>query len=688
VAGPLRSSSSPPGRFGDPGGLGPGKRILCILGLALIYLGAAKTPFPSGLPFQAYLFWPAAAVAHTAFFILGAEAVWGLALGSLALNLGGWLPWPHALAMVVLQTLEPLIAWRILVRLGVGRPDLRQVRDLLRWLGVSAAASAFFSAGLGAQVVGLAHRDGGFRDPLATSLSWFLGDLTALLCLGPVLLHAFIPREADPEATALSRLRHPVLEGLTLAGLCLLLLFGARINPGLSRDVGLALQFALVLPMLGVALRFGPRGTSWGVALLSLSMLALLWVQGRALPQEAFRFSQLYLMVLALAALITAAAAEEARAARRALEVRELQGQRMEAVATLAGGLVHGFNNQLTVLLGNLDRLRLLPPGSPEATIATGRMEDATLAMERTVHQLKALSHQAPLRAFSLPLREALAPFLLETAALPDRIDFQVDLQEGLVVGLDPELLRQALQLLVANAVEALSGAGQIQLRAEREDPWVRLILEDDGPGMTPEVLRRACDPFFTTRSVGRNRGLGLSIAFSLARQMGGWLTLHSRPGEGTRAELGLPQGKALEPLSVPPLAPLRTRRILLADDEAGIRELTQEVLQDHGFEVVAAADGQEALEAFEADPSGWDLVILDLVMPRLHGADVLSRIRSSRPNLPALLISGYNAEARPGLLEGPYQRFLAKPFRIRDLVAAMEELGLLSPEAGPSHDR
>lgn len=672
-------------RFLAPEPRSPGRRVLLALGLALVYLGAAKVPFPSGLPFQAYLFWPAAAVAHTAYFILGRDAWLGLALGTLTLNLTGWLPWPYALAMAFLQTLEPWVAWRLLIRLGVPAPDLRSVRDLLRWLGVASATAALFSALLGARVVALASGSG-FLNPSATSFSWFLGDLAALLCLGPALLLLQTPSaETSPPAAPLRRLAHPIAEGLVLSGICLVLLFAAGIHPGLAPNLELALQFALVLPALWLALRFGPRITAVGVLLLSLSILAQLWSRGETLPQEAFRFSQLYLIVLALAALVTSAATEEARTTRLELQTRELQGQRMEAVATLAGGLVHGFNNQLTVLLGNLDRLREQPHPSAEARPILDRLDAVVQGMEQTVHQLKALSHQAPLHAFSLPLAEALAPFF-QQLSLPEGVSLQVELGDPCLVGLDPELLRQALQLLLANSLEAIPGTGTVRLVARCDDRWVHLVLEDDGPGMAPEVLQRAFDPFFTTRAVGRNRGLGLPIAFSLARQMGGWLTLSSRPGLGTRAELGLPLGTEVDTPLPPAPVPLRLRRVLLADDEAGIRELTREVLEGEGFSVVEAPDGQAAVEAFEANPQGFDLAILDLVMPRLHGADVLERLQKLRPELPVLLISGYSAELRPGLLDHSHHRLLPKPFRIRELLEALAALGLTPlPPAPPT---
>jgi len=655
--------------------------------LALLYFGAARIPLSSGLAFQAYLFWPAAALAYTALLLLGPQAIWGLALGSLLHNGLGWLPWPHALIMSLLQTLGPWVAWRAMHRLGRPRPDLRQTRDLLWWLGIATLASAVFSSGLGTFVVGLALPGGAFAQPLNTAFSWFLGDLTAILCLGPALL-LFGPN-GSPSADAAPARRAPSLLSRSLVALlCLLLLFGGRIHPALPRDFQLGLQFALVLPTLWMALRFGPRDTAIGIALLTLAFLAQLWLLGAPLPDEAFRFSQMHLLVLALAALVTATAAEESRTARRALAARDLQAQRMEAVGTLAGGLVHEFNNQLTVVLGNLDRLRphLAPEG--EAPDLARRLEDAALAMRNTVRQLKALSHQAPLGAHPILLSQALFVFLANTKDLPARIRFEQDLVQDPVVGLDPDLLNQALQCLLANSVEAIQGPGRVRLRAWQDDVSVHLALEDDGPGMSPEVLHRACDPFFTTKPLATGRGLGLSIAFALTKQLGGQLLLESQPGQGTRAEMVLPLG----PPTLKPLPPSRdlplTGRILLADDESGIRALTREFLEGEGYLVSEAGDGQAALEAFEADPQSWDLVILDLVMPRLDGAEVLNRIQRVRPELPALLISGYSAAARPGLLDAPHRCFLAKPFRLQELLDALKALGLRSPVDGDRRDR
>ncbi|WLT31720.1 ATP-binding protein [Geothrix sp. PMB-07] len=656
--------------------------VLLVPITSLLYFGAAH--LPHGLAFQAYFFWSAAAVAYTVAPVWGPRAFWGLALGSLLLNLGGWLPWPYALLMTLLQTSGPWLAWWAMGKWDCPRPNLGHTRDLLLWLGLAAFCSALFSSGLGSLVIALANPGGSFTHTITTAFSWFLGDFTAIVCLGPFLLN-FLPRNhphpllSNPVPTP----AFPLMAKLLLGAFCLVLLLAGRIHEGLSEDFRLALQFALVLPGLWVALRYGPRASSVGLALLSVALLSQLWLLGPGLPDEVFRFSQCLILVLGLATHVTAAAAEETRQAQWALHTRDLQTMRMEAVGTLAGGLVHEFNNQLTVVLGNLDRLKASPMVVPQTTGLLGRIEEAALSITRRVQQLKFLSHHAPMGAIPLRLGEALGPFLAATRALPQRIAFEWSHAEDPIVDVDPDLLNQALQHLLNNAVEAIPEQGRITLQTWQEDGWARISLVDSGSGMTPEVLLKACDPFFTTKPVAPGRGLGLSIAFSLIRQMGGSLNLSSQPELGTQADLSIPLSQST-PLPASPTPQSRpTHSILLADDEVGIRELTREFLESEGFAVVDAGDGHLALELFLSDPKAWDLVILDLVMPRLGGAEVLARIEALRPDLPALMISGYSTDARADLLSGPHRAFLSKPFRLQQLKEAMTTLGLHPPQ-GP----
>ncbi|HEX9011759.1 MAG TPA: ATP-binding protein, partial [Holophagaceae bacterium] len=551
LSGPAAASPADPGLLA--GRVGLRDRILGILAVALVYYAAALFPRSPSLAYEAYLFWPAAAVGYTALFILGPEAALGLVLGSLVLNLTGRLPWSIALAMTALQVLGPVLAWRGMVALRCPHPNLRRLPDLLRWMGTATLASTLCSAAAGTFLL---HRTlpGGFHDPWITAFSWFLGDQAPLFCLGPALLLFLVPGPALPRPTR--RLARLGLEVGLLLVVTAALLLGGQIRGDLSPDFRLALRFALVLPVLWMALRFGPRGTAIGMSLLSMAFLASLETPGRLLPEEAIRFSQLYLLVLAFAAQVTAVSYEEARQARHELGLKDLQTQRMEAVGTLAGGLVHEFNNQLTVLLGNLDRLRDQTAPTPECLATLTRIETSALALEDTVGHLRNLSHQAPIRTVQRPLEDALAPFLASLSGLPERIAFQASVPPGLQVVLDPELLRQALQILLTNSLEATDGPGHIRLRAEALDAdWLSLTLEDDGHGMAPDVLQRACDPYFSTKPVGSGRGLGLSIAFALTRQMGGELTLDSHSGQGTRAELRLPLSQAPLPAPVAPVS-------------------------------------------------------------------------------------------------------------------------------------
>lgn len=655
---------------------------------ALLYFGAAQ--LPHRLVFQAYFFWPAAAVAYTVCFVWGPRALWGLALGSLALNLSGWLPWPLALAMSLFQCLGPGLAWWALKRGGCPRPDPGHTRDLLLWLGFAALCSALFSSGLGSLLIAATHPGEAFAPGLTSGFSWFLGDLTAIVCLGPFLLQ-FLPRfmfGGDHPSSPGPAPVFPLAAKAILSAFCLILLLAGRAHQSLSADFRLALQFALVLPALWMALRYGPRASSAGLALLAMALLAQLWLLGPGLPDEVFRFSQCLFLVLGLATHVTAAAAEEARQAQWALHARDLQAIRMEAVGTLAGGLVHEFNNQLTVVLGNLDRLKDSLSGDSSSEALLQRIEGTALAMGQRVQQLKFLSHHTPLGAQPLKLSEALTPFLATARTLPERIAFDWSHHEDPTVGVDPELLCQALQHLLSNSLEAIPDQGRIALQTWQEGSWAKLRLEDTGTGMGPEVLLRACDPFFTTKPVAPGRGLGLSIAFSLLRQMGGNLVLTSQPGRGTRADISLPQCPSTPVPAAPPLQSRPTRTILLADDENGIRELTREFLESEGFAVVEAADGLAALEAFLSDPQAWDLAILDLVMPRLGGAEVLTRIEALRPDLPALMISGYSADTRSDLLNGPHRAFLSKPFRLQQLKESMAALGLQPPLTSDGHDQ
>jgi CheY-like chemotaxis protein len=207
---------------------------------------------------------------------------------------------------------------------------------------------------------------------------------------------------------------------------------------------------------------------------------------------------------------------------------------------------------------------------------------------------------------------------------------------------------------------------------------YVQLAVIDTGEGMDAATMQHLFEPFFTTKEVGKGSGLGLAVVYGIIRQHNGWIDVHSQPGHGTRFDIYLPvrepgaqEGPAPRSRSV--LGMQET--ILVAEDEDGVRELVCGVLQSLGYRVVAASDGREALRLFEADPQGFDLALLDAVMPQLTGVKAYAAMAGIRPNLPVLFVSGYSAEMVGVPPAGPRLRLLQKPFAGTELARAVREI-------------
>lgn len=388
------------------------------------------------------------------------------------------------------------------------------------------------------------------------------------------------------------------------------------------------------------------------------------------------------------------------RQAAEALKVRLAaqrdQLHRMEAVSGLAGGVAHELNTHLTVLLGTLDRIQPLLPGRGPAADLGRQALDSALNAATTVQQLKALSQQALLLPTPVRLPDLARSVLKQTLRSSEgSFTLRLDLPEDLPpISADPELVGELLAQVLTNAVEAMPQGGALTLTAglrlpsgaspalgapQRTEEWVVLEIEDTGPGMDEATRRRAFDPFFTTKGPGSNRGLGLSIVFGRVKQVGGWVQLESQLGAGTRVTLGfLPAPEPAlpdRPVPSPPPAPEGLRKALVVDDEETLRELMRVLLEAQGFEVTTAMDGQDGLDRFMEGPDTFSLVVLDLIMPRLHGFQVLEAIHATRPQTRVLVCSGYTEEARPDLMAFPHRAFLAKPFRLNEFQSALAQL-------------
>jgi PAS domain S-box-containing protein len=373
------------------------------------------------------------------------------------------------------------------------------------------------------------------------------------------------------------------------------------------------------------------------------------------------------------------------------------QAQKLESLGVLAGGIAHDFNNLLTAILGNTEVALERASGDPALRAALQRIEATTQRGSDLARQLLAYAGKAHFAVRSLDLNAIILEMGdLLSVSISKKVSLRQDLQPGLPpVEADSAQFQQVIMNLVINASEAIGDQpGQVILRTRsksysREElsagfpgqvlepgPFVRMEVEDDGCGMDAETIGRIFDPFFTTKFTGR--GLGLSAMLGIVRGHRAGIRVESTPGEGTIFTLLFPASESTVVLEAPEAEPARTMSgtVLVVDDESIIRDLARSALEGAGFRVLEARDGLEAVAFFEAGLERADLVLLDMTMPRMGGADAFRRIRSLAPEVRVLLTSGYTQkEALESLVDLPPDGFLPKPFRIRELVAKVREM-------------
>ena len=346
---------------------------------------------------------------------------------------------------------------------------------------------------------------------------------------------------------------------------------------------------------------------------------------------------------------------------REQLREQLVRAQKMEAVGTLAGGIAHDFNNILTGILGHA---QLLGGELPRGSRQEEHLNHILTAADRAaalVRKILAFSRQTPgerrMVSVSQVAGEALS---LMRAGLPSgiAIRYSVGTHED-VVHADPTQLHQVFMNLGTNAGHAMgSQGGELEVRVEqrtaksghpqlRAGKYVVITVRDTGCGMSDEVMSRIFDPFFSTKPVNEGTGLGLAVVHGIVTDHGGTIDVESRVGQGTTFRVWLPAAanRTAEPATVS-LAPSRgTERILLVDDEEMVRTVLGKGLQRLGYTVAAESSGRDALARFQADPSGFDLVITDQTMPQMSGLQLSAALRAMRPDLPVILATGYSPE-------------------------------------------
>jgi len=382
----------------------------------------------------------------------------------------------------------------------------------------------------------------------------------------------------------------------------------------------------------------------------------------------------------------------EREEAQRQLEVaREalFQSQKMDAIGQLTGGVAHDFNNLLMAVLSSLDLLRKRLPDDPLAErLLNNAVEGATRGATLTQRMLAfARRQQLDVHPIDLPQLLSGMSDLVQRSIGPEwpiSTNFPLKLP---AVCADANQLEMALLNLIVNARDASPSGGKILISADVQilrdgaveslpaGSYVRLVVKDQGTGMDAETLRRATEPFFTTKGVGKGTGLGLPMVHGMARQIGGSFELQSREGEGVSAILWLPVAEAQPDTSVPPPpeedVPASARRltILAVDDDALVLMNTAALLEDLGHHAIEAESGAHALQ-IALEREDIDLVITDQAMPGMTGVDLIASIEAARAPIPVIIASGYGEGVQVPDREVTH---LGKPFNQKQLAKAIE---------------
>ncbi|HET6899160.1 MAG TPA: ATP-binding protein, partial [Vicinamibacteria bacterium] len=369
------------------------------------------------------------------------------------------------------------------------------------------------------------------------------------------------------------------------------------------------------------------------------------------------------------------------------------QSQKLESIGRLAGGVAHDFNNFLSVILGYGELMRAqVKEGDP----ARPRLEQVILA----AHRAAGLTRQ--LLAFSR--KQVMQPKLLDLGAVVvdmrrmlDRVvgeDLEIEVvaaERLAAVQADPTQIEQVIMNLVVNARDAMPRGGRVTIETANVDlddayaaahpparagRYVMLAVSDTGVGMDAETQQRIFEPFFTTKPAGEGTGLGLATVYGIVNQMEGSIRVSSEVGRGTSFKIYLPrveEAVVAETTAAPPPPPRGDETVLVVEDSESLRDLVQELLTEQGYRVLAATDGEKALALVQEGKPPVDLVLTDIVMPKLGGGDLVKRLEAMRPGIGVVYMSGYTsgAIAKQGVLDDG-AILLAKPFTAEELARSV----------------
>ena len=373
------------------------------------------------------------------------------------------------------------------------------------------------------------------------------------------------------------------------------------------------------------------------------------------------------------------------------------QAQKMEAIGTLATGISHDFNNILTAIFGNVQLAKMdISEENPILSKLDNILSAANRAKDLVMQVLtfcRQSEHEKKPLQISLIVKESLN---LLRASIPATIEIRQKIRSkpGIVLA-DPTQMHQVLMNLCANAAGAMrEKGGMLEVVLENMDidadcairlpdlkpgPYLRLSVCDTGHGMSPEVMDRIFEPFYTTKNPGEGTGMGLAVVHGIVRSHGGAVHVRSEPGKGTVFHVYLPRISAPEKKEESEMTETLVKgheRILFVDDEQHLQEVFRDMLEHLGYEVVAETDSVRALELFRTEPDKFDIVITDQTMPNMTGEELAAELMRIRPDIPIILCTGYSERINEEKAkEMGIRKFLMKPFVISKIANAVREV-------------
>ena len=384
---------------------------------------------------------------------------------------------------------------------------------------------------------------------------------------------------------------------------------------------------------------------------------------------------------------------------KRNLEKQLRQAQKMEAIGTLAGGIAHDFNNILAAIIGFSELAMREIPTESAAQTDLAQVLQASLRAKELVRQILTFSRRTEQKVQPLTLQPIVKEALkLLRASIPTTIELRQQIAEkcGMVVA-DPTQIHQVVMNICTNGYQAMRELGGVlgivlepvelgpadvtNKMALKPGKYVRLSISDTGSGIDPEILERIFEPYFTTKKQGDGTGLGLSVVHGIIQGLGGHVSVYSEPDQGTTFHVylpGLPSQADILPIGAVTAVQIPTgnERVLVVDDEEGVMVAEQRILTSLGYKVRGFTDCAEAMAEFFRHSEAYDLVITDMNMPKISGAELITAIRATRPDIPVIMCTGFSEimnEEKAHRLK--INKLVMKPLTVKELAQAVRQV-------------